>query len=105
MVETDLYFGMLKPGGGMVTAQEWDSFKETQVSAVFAAGSTVMEATGNWRDPQTGKLITEPAHVVICFHKRSQLVSKKIDSLRDLYKTMFKQQSVLRVDKRVNVSF
>jgi hypothetical protein len=103
MVETDLYFGMSKPGGGMVTAQEWNNFKE--LSAVFKDGSTIMDATGNWRDPQTGKLITEPTHVVIWFHKRSVLISKKIDSLRDLYKTMFKQQSVLRVDKAVRASF
>jgi len=105
MVETDLYFGMSKPDGGMVTEKEWNNFKATQVSAVFKEGSTIMDATGNWRDPQTGQLITEPTHVVICFHKKSQLVSKKIDSLRDLYKTMFKQQSVLRVDKRVRASF
>jgi len=105
MVETDLYFGMSKPGGGMVTGQEWDNFKENQVSAVFKEGSTIIDATGNWRDPETGKLITEPTHVVVYFHKNTTQLSKQIDSLRQLYKTMFRQQSVLRVDKRMRVGF
>jgi hypothetical protein len=32
-------------------------------------------------------------------------MSQQIDSLRNLYKSMFQQQSVLRVDKKVKVSF
>jgi hypothetical protein len=105
MVETDLYFGTAKPGGGMVTDKEWDNFKATQVAAIFKEGSTIINTTGNWRDPQTGTLITEPTHLIIYLHKPSKALSKQIDSLRGLYKAMFKQQSVLRVDKKVAVSF
>jgi uncharacterized protein DUF3574 len=105
MVETDLYFGLSKPGGGIVTEQEWNSFRDDQVCRVFKEGNTIIDATGSWLNPKTGKSVTEPSRVVICLHKNSALISRQIDSLRQLYRTMFRQESVLRVDKKVAVSF
>lgn len=105
MVETSLYFGQSKPDGGAVTAAEWDRFKKDYISKVFKEGSTVVPVTGNWLDTAQRQLITEPTYVVIYFHKRSLQVSKQIDSLRYSYKTLFQQQSVLRVDKKVNAAF
>ena len=105
MVQTDLYFGQSKPDGGTVTATEWNYFRETKIASVFKEGSTVFSATGGWYDPAAHKLITEPTYVVVYFHKSSRVISKQIDSLRYWYKTMFQQQSVLRVDKKVRASF
>src|SRR5882757_1984784 len=98
MLETDLYFGQSKPGGGMITEKEWNSFREDRLVKVFKEGSTILNGTGNWYDPVNHKLITEPTYVVIYFYKRSRQLSKQIDSLTYWYKTMFQQQSVLRVD-------
>jgi hypothetical protein len=105
MIETDLYFGQSKPGGGMITENEWKNFKENQIAKVFKEGSTVLHVTGNWADPVRQKLISEPTFVVIYFYKKSQKVSGQIDSLRSWYKTMFQQQSVLRIDKKVKADF
>ena len=105
MIETDLYFGQSKPNGSMVTEAEWDHFKETQIARVFKNGSTITQATGSWYDPVSHQLISEPAYVVSYLHKRSPLISKQIDSLRNIYKSMFQQQSVLRVDKKLKASF
>ncbi|MBS1501095.1 MAG: DUF3574 domain-containing protein [Bacteroidetes bacterium] len=105
MVETDLYFGLSKPGGGMVTGQEWNNFKNDQVWRVLKDGNTIIDATGSWLDPKTGKPVTEPSRVVICLHKNNAKISRQIDSLRQKYKTLFNQESVLRVDKKVAVSF
>ncbi|MEO7924513.1 MAG: DUF3574 domain-containing protein [Chitinophagaceae bacterium] len=105
MVETSLYFGQSKPGGGMVTATEWQRFKEDYVMKVFKEGSTVINVSGNWYDTAARKLITEPTFVMIYYYKRSPAVSKQIDSLRQWYKDLFQQQSVLRVDKKVAASF
>lgn len=105
MMETNLYFGQSKPDGGMVSEKEWNSFKEMHISKVFKEGSTVVNVTGNWFDPDSHKLITEPTYMVVYFYKKSPAVSKQIDSLRYWYKTMFQQQSVLRVDKKVKASF
>lgn len=105
MIETDLYFGQSKPSGGQVTEAEWNRFKENYISKVFKEGSSVINLTGNWYDPQSHKLISEPTYKVIYFYKRSRQISIQIDSLRYWYKTLFQQQSVLRVDKKVKASF
>jgi hypothetical protein len=105
MVETDLYFGLSRPDGSTITEKEWNDFKETTLSKVFQEGSTTIEATGNWRDYNTGKLITEQSRMVIFHHKQSKDISRVIDSVCMRYKILFNQQSVLRVDKRTTVVF
>lgn len=105
MVETDLYFGQSKPNGSMITEIEWNNFKESQILRIFKEGSTTISATGSWLDPVTQKLISEPTYVVSYLHKKSPTISKQIDSLRNLYKSMFQQQAILRVDRKVQASF
>ena len=105
MIETNLYFGQSKPSGGMITEAEWNQFKDNYISKTFKKGNTVINVTGQWYDPDRHKLITEPAYLVICDYKPSDRISKQIDSLRYWYKTLFQQQSVLRVDKKVKASF
>ncbi len=89
----------------MVTESEWNQFKENYISKVFKEGSSVINVTGNWFDPDSRKLITEPTYQVVYTYKKSNGISKQIDSLRYWYKTLFQQQSVLRVDKKVKASF
>ena len=105
MIETELYFGQSKPSGGMITENEWKSFKENQIDKVFKEGSTVISVTGSWYDPVAHKLITEPTYIVSYFYKKSSQTSRQIDSIRYWYTNMFQQQSVLRVDKKVKASF
>lgn len=105
MTETSLYFGLSKPDGSMISEKEWSSFKEEYISKILKEGSTVIRVTGNWKDTATGKLISEPSCLVIYYYKHSPAVSKQIDSLRYWYKTLFQQQSVLRVDKKVKAGF
>ena len=105
MVETNLYFAQARPDGSMITDVEWNNFRNNQIAKVFTNGCTVISASGNWLDPETHKLITEPSHVVICYYEKSSQMSQQIDSLRYWYKNMFQQQSVLRVDKKAKVAF
>jgi len=105
MIETDLYFAQSKPNGEMITEKEWTDFREHQIARIFKEGSTVIKVSGNWFDPDRHVLITEPTCLVIYLYKRSKHVSEQIDSLRNLYKNMFQQQSVLRVDKKVKAEF
>jgi hypothetical protein len=105
MMETQLYFGQSKPGGSMVTEQEWNNFKKTQISRVFKEGSTIISSTGYWYDPENHQLVSEPTYLVIYFYKRSANTSKQIDSLRNIYKKAFQQQSILRIDRKVKARF
>jgi len=105
MIQTDLYFGQSRPDGTLITDAEWQSFKTHQISKVFKEGSTTISATGNWYDPGSHQPITEPTYVVVYHYKKSPKKSAQIDSLITVYKVMFKQQSVLRVDKKVKAKF
>jgi hypothetical protein len=105
MVQTSLYFGQSKPGGGMVQEKEWNDFKEIYIRKIFTEGSTVISVTGNWYDTASDNLITEPTFVVVYYYKASARLSQQIDSLRYWYKSLFRQQSVLRVDQNVKASF
>jgi hypothetical protein len=95
----------MRPDGTMVTNLEWNNFRSNQMASVFKHGCTVINTSGNWLDPETHKLITEPGRVVIYYYKNSRQMSQQIDSLRKWYVSMFQQQSVLRVDKKAKVSF
>lgn len=105
MVKTTLYFGQSRPDGSFIAENEWTTFKENQISRVFPEGCTIINAKGNWRDPETKKIISEPTYMVIYFYKKSSQKSKQIDSLRNLYKRIFIQQSVLRTDNKVKAEF
>ncbi len=101
MVQTDLYFGQLKQDGSMVTEQQWNEFVAHHVSKVFKTGSTIIQAHGNWFDTTTKTLVSEPSFIVTAIYPSSLKVSPQIDSLRIIYKHLYQQQSVLRVDKKV----
>lgn len=105
MIETDLYFGLSRPDGSPISEKEWNDFKETVLTRVFEKGSTTIDATGNWRDPDNGKLVTERSRMVIFHHEKSKNLSKRIDSVCMVYKKLFHQQSVLRVDRGARVVF
>jgi hypothetical protein len=62
-------------------------------------------AQGRWLDEKNKKIYAEPSHVVISVNKMNKNLSEKIDSLRAAYKNIFQQESVLRIDKKVKVSF
>lgn len=105
LTETNLYFGQSKPGGAMITEKEWTSFRENYISKVFREGSSVISLSGNWYDTAAQKLITEPTYMVSYYYKHTREMSNQIDSLRNWYKDMFDQQSVLRIDRSVKASF
>ena len=105
MMETNLYFGLLKPAGGMVSEAKWNGFKENNISKIFKEGFSIVNVSGSWYDKEKQILITEPTYKVIYLHKKSSALSKQIDSLRQHYKILFQQQAVLRVDKKVQASF
>jgi hypothetical protein len=105
---TELYFGTDKPGGGKVTAEEWDKFLEADVTPRFPDGFTVLEGYGQFKD-SGGKIVREASIILVLFYpkKQREAVNTKIEELRTNYKKQFNQESVLRVDflKSINVKF
>lgn len=105
---TELYFGTDKPGGGTITAQEWDKFLEDEVTPRFPQGFTILEGYGQYRD-SNGKIVREASRVLVVFYPKKERAAAalKLEELRERYKKLFNQESVMRVDfpKPINVKF
>ena len=105
---TEVYFGMDKPNGGEVSEKEWDNFLETEVTPLFPKGLTVITGYGQFLDSKNN-IERENSRMLILFYtkKERRLVHEKIEKIRAVYKKLFEQESVLRVDFRqpIEISF
>jgi hypothetical protein len=101
---TELYFGLSIPGGGAVSEDEWSAFVGREICARFPAGFTIMMGDGEWRSP-SGEMVSEQTRILLLLHPRSARNDSQIESIRSLYRGAFHQDSVLRVDGPVQISF
>lgn len=103
---TELYCGRSKPGGGMVSDEEWERFLSDEVTPRFPDGFTVLKATGQYRE-KSGKIISEPSNVLVFLYMSKDESRLKIEEIRAAYVKQFSQESVLRLDfkQKVEVSF
>ena len=95
-VRTELFFGFGKPDGGVVSEVEWESFVEEYITPRFRDGLTIVDASGQWVDKK-GEITKERARIVILFHGGSEEAERSIEHIRDKYKQLFGQESVLRI--------
>lgn len=99
MKETKLFFGMESPKGE-VSESNFSQFVKL-VSLRFPDGFSIWNANGQWLSPYRG-LVSEKSKCLMIIHENDD---PKIEELRSLYKTMFEQDSVLRIDTHVSVQF
>lgn len=104
MLRTELFFGLNKPGGDTVAGVEWQAFVDTCVTPAFRSGFTVVNGSGQWQN-ETGVVEKERTKILILLHPDDEPSNHLIDYVRDMYKTAFQQQSVLRVTCPVQASF
>mgnify|MGYP001066167010 CR=1 FL=1 len=103
-LRTELYFGLSKPDGGMVSAAEWDQFLAREVTPRFPDGLTVLDAAGQYQT-QSGQLTREKTKLLILIHPANPEKEKAIGEVIARYKEIFRQESVLRVSAPARVSF
>jgi hypothetical protein len=102
---TELYFGTNKPNGEVVTDAEFAGFVDKEVTRLFPDGLTLLTGYGQFKD-SNGTLIREKSHLLILLYPpQVQDANKRIQEIRELYKTAHGQESVLRVDSFAFVSF
>jgi hypothetical protein len=102
---TELFFGRSKPDGSVVTDEEWQAFLDRVVTPRFPDGLTVLMGTGQFKD-QRGTIVREDSILLILLYPPGEPSSnRKIERIREVYKTAFQQQSVLRADSTACVSF
>lgn len=104
LTRTELFFGLSRPDGGTVTAEQWEAFLNTTVTPLFPAGLTVIDARGQWQEA-SGEIAREPSRILIILHEPAPDADAKIEHIRDAFKKQFAQEAVLRTDSRQRVSF
>ena len=103
-LRTELFFGLSKPDG-KVTEEEFQQFLAHNITPRFPDGLTVVTGLGQFRNAR-GTIIQERSKLVILLYPPPQAkASGRIERIREEYKTLFQQESVLRADSRECVSF
>ncbi len=103
-LRSELYFGRLKPDASVVTDAEWRAFVVEHVTPRFPDGFTVLDAVGQYRT-RAGELKTEPTKVLVIVHPPEASARKAIQELRDTYRRLFQQESVLLVESPARAAF
>lgn len=104
LVRSELYFGRLKPDGSVVTDAEWRTFVAEQVVPRFPDGFTVLDALGQYRG-RDGKIIAEPTKVLLIVHGPDARPRGSVQELRDVYRQLFQQESVLLIENPARAGF
>jgi hypothetical protein len=101
-LRTELSFGSAKPDGSHVTPGQWTKFLNEEITPVFPAGLTVIEAHGQYRT-LAGELQREQTRIVILVHADAPALEKAIETIIASYKKQFQQEAVLWTTTPVKV--
>jgi hypothetical protein len=102
-LRTELFFGLSKPDGE-VTEKNFQQFLEDHITPRFPDGLTVVTGLGQFRNAR-GTIIQERSKIVIVLYPPHEAkASGRIEQIREEYKALFQQESVLRADSRECVS-
>jgi hypothetical protein len=77
-----------------VSEAAWSGFVAREMTPRFPDGLTVVDATGQWRDTKTGKVVREPSKRVEIVLPGAGDDEDKLDAIVAAYKKQFRQQAV-----------
>lgn len=77
-----------------VSEAAWEEFLAGEITPRFPEGLTVINATGQWRDPSGWQVRREPSKVVIIVLPGKGDDQARVDAIVAAYKRRFHQQSV-----------
>ncbi|MBD2776848.1 DUF3574 domain-containing protein [Iningainema tapete] len=104
LTKDELYFGLSKPSGNMISEDEWQLFLRGVITPRFQDGLTVMDAYGQYLNG-SGTLTREKTKLIVLIYENSPTKKSQIEEIVSRYKQTFQQESVLRVTSTVRVSF
>ena len=97
VARTELYFGLARRDGSMVSMEDFQRFIDHEVTPRFPAGLTLLGGNGQFRDAN-GTTVKEGSKLLILLYPYDRDNSREIESIRAGYAKAFHQESVLRVD-------
>jgi hypothetical protein len=96
----DLLFGRTH-----VSEASWARFLATEVTPRFPDGFTVIDAKGQWRNPEGQKISRERSKVLTIALPPGADNDERLQKIIEAYKTRFRQQSVGLILRPACVSF
>lgn len=103
-MQTALWFGLHRPDASLITDKEWQNYLNDQVTPRFTEGLSVYNAQGQWLG-HNDTICHEPSKALMLIYKPDSRCNQSIEQLRLIFRQQFAQESVMRVDNRVCVSF
>lgn len=104
LIRTELLFGLSKSNGSIVTEKEFQRFMDQEVTPLFPNGLTLITATGQFKGSNAA-VIKEQSKLLLLLYPFDAESNRRIEHIREAYRSTFQQQSVLRTDARSCVSF
>ena len=108
-VQTELFFGVaLKDADPAILAQReerWQGFLDKEVTPRFPEGLSVFDAAGQWLSPKRGTIGYEHSKALLILYQDSPKHRADIEAIRAAWKALTNDESVLRVNQNVDVSF
>jgi hypothetical protein len=90
----ELMFGRDIGDGGGVSEAEWQAFVARELVSRFPDGLTIIDAVGQWRDRDSGRIVQEPSKHVEIVLPGNKDDDARLDAVVDAYKRAFRQHSV-----------
>ena len=104
-VRTELFFGLSKPDGTMVTENQFKDFLDKVITPRFPDGLTVLMGEGRFRTKEGNIMAEKSVVVIILYPVVAGGKHQHIETIREAYKSAFQQESVLRVDSLACAAF
>ena len=101
----ELLFGRDIAGALGVSEQTWRRFVAREITPRFPDGLTVTDARGQWRDPDSGRIVREPSKRVEIVLPGNADDAARLDAIVSAYKRHFRQRSVGLIVQSACVSF
>jgi hypothetical protein len=94
MLVAELFFGRGLRGRAPVSDAEWGDFAAQTVTPNFPDGFTALDGDGQWRNPDTGQIVSAQTKILIVAAQRTPDLAQRLSAVIDAYKRRFHQQSV-----------
>jgi hypothetical protein len=94
MISAEMFFGR-STGAHIVSENDFAAFLATEITPRFPDGLTVLDARGQWRNPEGGTITHELSKLVKIIFADDTQKRAGLDAIAENYKRKFHQQSVL----------
>ena len=101
----DLLFGRKMGEHATVSEGVWRRFVAREITTRFPDGLTILDGRGQWRNPNTKRIVREPSSVVMIALPGNAEDHDRLNQVAEAYKRQFRQQSVGIIVRPACVSF